>query len=303
MRKLFWSCAAVAVAAAGTVYLAAKHVDQHPYAVMGQTVRSMCGTEHETGAAPAGETTVPAEPTPSVPSSLGAAEPAHEVVAVAGPSLPCHITVGESDSAGSMSSTGSSSGDANVLTGYTVPAPSSPSGPLVMPYCCDESHAPQHMPYADEESCEPSESSCADEPMGLFQFLKDLLIKVSVEPMTVDPMPADSEPMGSTLPEGFPSGKCEEDDHYHQHCPVCPYTGRCYPEETAPSPAVPDLPEEKNVDKKSSPKKDTSEETSPAPKHPAGAEPRDNHQAEFHLDTMEFRPSDAGLHRFIPGAL
>ena len=72
MRKLFWSCAAVAVAAAGTVYLAAKHVDQHPYAVMGQTVRSMCGTEHEAGAAPNGDNAVPAEPTPSLPSSLGA---------------------------------------------------------------------------------------------------------------------------------------------------------------------------------------------------------------------------------------
>src|SRR5437764_11515294 len=93
MRKLFWSCAAVALAAAGTVYLAAKHVDQHPYAVMGQTVRSMCGTEHESAAAPAGENAVPAEPTPTLPASTGAVEPARgEVIAVADPSMPCHIT-------------------------------------------------------------------------------------------------------------------------------------------------------------------------------------------------------------------
>jgi len=173
-----------------------------------------------------------------------------------------------------------------------------------MPYCRDDSRAPQHMPYADEESCEETEPSCADESKGLFQFLMDLLsIKVSVEPMTVEPMPAGTQPMDSPLPEGAPSGKCEEDDHYHQHYPSCPYTGRCYPEDATPSPAVPDLPEEKKADTKSSPKKEKTEEMPPAPQSSTGEEQKDNHQAEFHLDTMEFRPSDAGLHRFIPGAL
>ena len=117
MRKLFWSCAAVAVAAAGTVYLAAKHVDQHPYAVMGQTVRSLCSTEHGSSAIPAGENAVPAEPTPALPPSIGAVEPARpEVVAVAEPSLPGHITVGEGDSASPMQSADSSPIDANLLS-------------------------------------------------------------------------------------------------------------------------------------------------------------------------------------------
>ncbi|MBI1914300.1 MAG: hypothetical protein HYS12_06120 [Planctomycetes bacterium] len=300
MRKLFWSCAAVAVAAAGTVYLAAKHVDQHPYAVMGQTVRSLCGTEHESSAtSPAAENAVPAEPTPTELSSTGAVEPPRrEVVAVADPSLPGHITVGEGDSGSPMQcadSSAPSTGDATTLSGYS----SSPACPLVMPYCCDDSRAPQHMPYADEESCEQSdEQSCVDVSKGLFQILMDLFGgQVSAEPMT-----AGSEPMGCTLPEGFPSGKCQEDEHYHQQYPSCPYTGRSYPQDETPSPAVPDAPEEKKVEK-CGPKKDKTEEMPPTQKSSTSEEPKNDQASEFHLDTMEFRPSDAGLHRFIPGAL
>ena len=139
---------------------------------------------------------------------------------------------------------------------------------------------------------------------GLVEILMDLFgCQVPAEPMTADPMPVGSEPMGSTLPEEFPSGKCQEDEHYHQHYPSCPYTGRSYPEDTTPSPAVPDTPEEKKADKKCSPKKDKTEEMPPPQQSSASEEPKNEHRSEFHLDTMEFRPSDAGLHRFIPGAL
>src|SRR5205085_1188415 len=119
--------------------------------------RSRCGNEHESGTTPpAGENAVPAEPAPAEPASTRAVEPAHrEVVAVADPSLPGHITVGESegDSGSPMQcadASAPSTVDAATLSGYS----SSPAGPLVMPYCCDDSRVPKHMPYADEESCE-----------------------------------------------------------------------------------------------------------------------------------------------------
>ena len=48
--------------------------------------------------------------------------------------------------------------------------------------------------------------------------------------------------------------------------------------------------------------KEKTEEMPPTPKSSTGEEPM-NQRSELHLDTMEFRPSDAGLHRFIPGAL
>src|SRR5262249_14920984 len=152
----------------------------------------------------------------------------------------------------------------------------------------------------DEESCENN-----DVPKGLFQLLRVFFgcQEPAAEPMTVDPVPAGSEPMSPTLPEGSPSGKCQEDEHYHHHYPCCPYTGRCYPEDSTPSPAVPDVSEEKKVDKKSSPTKDKEEDQPPARKDSASEESNNNRHPEFRLDTMEFRPSDAGLHRFIPGAL
>ncbi len=174
-----------------------------------------------------------------------------------------------------------------------------------MPYCCDDSRPPQHMPYADEENCEQrDEQSCIDVSKNLYQILMDLFgCQVSAEPMTVEPMPAGSEPMGSALPDGFPSGKCQEDEHYHQHYPSCPYTGRSYPEDATPSPAVPDTPEEKKANEKCSPKKEKTEEMPPPQQSSASEEPKNDRFPEIHLDTMEFRPSDAGLHRFIPGAL
>src|SRR5262249_54210634 len=116
------------------------------------------------------------------------------------------------------------------------------------------------------------------------------------EPMTTDPMP-----VGSEMPP-MP-GKCEVDENYHQHYPCCPYTGRCYPSDPTPSPAVPDTPADTKPEEKVCPKKDKVEEMPPAPKS-SGGENQENHSVpEFRLDTMEFRPSDAGLHRFIPGAV
>src|SRR5205809_7477601 len=102
------------------------------------------------------------------------------------------------------------------------------------------------------------------------------------------PMPEGSESM--PLP-----GKCQEYDHYHhQHEQYCPYTGRCYPSDSTPSPAVPDTAADKKSEEKVCPNKDKAEEMPPAPKSSTGEEPKGN-AWEFHLDTMEFRPSDAGL--------
>jgi hypothetical protein len=309
MRKLFWSCAAVAVAAAGTVYLAAKHVDQHPYAVMGQTVRAMCGAEHDTPG-PTGESTVPAEPAPADPLVTGAstAPVRGQIVAVAESSLPDHITVREGDAGTPISSTGSSPADMTKIDADAMPScgPMKASCPLVMPYCSDDSCPPKRMPYADEESCERSEEQgCEEESKGFFEMLMGFFWNLGpIEPKT-DPMPAGSEPMGPSDKGLSPFGKCQEDEHYHDHYPCCPYTGRCYPYDPnpTPSPAVPDVPEQKKPAEKCSPKKDKAEKLPPPQKSSVLEEQEQTSVSEFHLDTMEFRPSDAGLHRFIPGAL
>ena len=309
MRKLFWSCAAVAVAAAGTVYLAAKHVDQHPYAVMGQTVRAMCGAELEHGSAsPAGESAVPAEPAPADPSLHGASTPpAHgQIVAVAESSLPNHIVVGEGDAGSPMSSTGSSPAETTKVDPDALPgcAPMQPSCPLVMPYCCDESCPPKRMPYADEECCERGdEQGCEEESKGFIETLIGFFWNMVPVEQKADPMPAGSEPMAPPDKDlSWPFSTPQEDEHYHDHYPSCPYTGRTYDPNPMPSPAVPDVPQEKKGEEKVCPKKDKVEEPPPQ-KSSTPEEQEEMSVPEFHLDTMEFRPSDAGLHRFIPGVL
>ncbi len=213
MRKLFWSCAAVAVAAAGTVYLAAKHVDQHPYAVMGQAVRAMCGVEAEHGpAGSTGESAVPAEPAPADPPVTGASTPpAHgQIVAVAESSLTGHITVGEGDSGSPMSSTGSSPADMTKCDADAMPScgPMKASCPLVMPYCDDDGCPSKRMPCADEACCEEGgEQGCEEEPKGFFEILLGFFWnRAPVEPKT-DPLPAGSEPMGSSDKGLLPFGK------------------------------------------------------------------------------------------------
>src|SRR5205823_5211899 len=150
-----------------------------------------------------------------------------------------------------------------------------------------------HMPYADEESCEV-------EQKGFLKALVDIFLsekaaepmKVKLEPVTPEPMP-----MEDPLQEPSPDGKCQEDQNYHHQYPSCPYTGRCYPD-PIPSPAVPDVPQEKKDEEKSVPEKDKASEMPPSPKGPGAEEQDEESVMEFHLDTMEFRPSDAGLHRF-----
>ncbi len=267
MRKLFWCCAAAAVAAAGTVYLAAKHVEQHPYAVLGQTVLSVCGGGCASGAAGGGqgESVVPAEPAPVggspfsstsvAPGPMPGTEPS-QVVAIAEPTLPGHIVVSEGPTSDCYS--GEPAAGCTMPSVAGCPEAVRTPVPAVMPYCTEDSgRASEKMPYADEESCE--------------------------SPTTTD------QPLPECEKE-CPHDVCPGHGHHHGGGTVCPFTGRSYPD-TKPCPAVPDVddPQAERKDRPETKKGIESEEDEEAP--------------HMQLDTMEYRPSDAGLHRFIPGEL
>jgi len=103
---------------------------------------------------------------------------------------------------------------------------------------------------------------------GLFEILKDLFgCQVPVEPMTVDPVRPAASRWVPRCRRGFPSGKCEEDHHYHQHYPSCPYTGRCYPDDSTPSPAVPDTPRRRSPTRRAARKRTSGEMRRPEEFH------------------------------------
>jgi hypothetical protein len=322
MRKVFWCCVAAAVAAAGTVYLAAKHVDQHPYAVMSQAVVSFCGKMGPTGAPVAPEPSnglVPAEPAPVEMTPTGAATPKGEsaspVVAISGPELVGHIdlsTCQPSDVCATIDYPA-------TVDAQCLPAAGKPT-PEAMPYCSDDATAPRQMPYAEEKktgedvSCTQSEEfdycpavvgteeTCEENSCpwhcgwSVFRHVWNLL-----QSSQIDSDPADVSEEGTSEAESSTDDAIDHEYHdYHHGChgqqQYCPYTGRCYPSMN-PSPAVPDVPAtEKKDQTEEAPKKSPNATMPPAPEEQENGAllppPR--------IDTMECRPSDAGLDGLIP---
>jgi hypothetical protein len=294
MRKVFWCCTAAAIVAAGSVYLAAKHIDRNP----GEVLASLIGGGVASGSCPAtpsGEP-MPADPTPADPAPHTAVPlPCpREVVVSTGDKLGTEIAVEEG--AGPMTScveshmAGEEMPPASMATidmsGSSACEGSAPmaSCPTVMPYCPDEKATSRRMPYADEEECEES----ADDMAGWLEMAEQVISGVA-EAVLSD---AFSGTDGEEMPQPY---KCPEEEYHRQHSEYCPYTGRSYPSTYVPCPAVPD-PEEQKTDEGEQKPKD-------APKMKSSRKEQELPPPLTDLDTMEFRPSDAGLQRFIPGPL
>jgi hypothetical protein len=99
-----------------------------------------------------------------------------------------------------------------------------------------------------------------------------------------------------TKTDSYPeTGKCEENNYHHQYpgCPhnVCPYTGRCYPDESMTTPPATGGTEDSET--KPAPKKATKGKKVDSDKDACPARPD--------VDTMEFRPSDRKLNEYGPG--
>ena len=285
MRKVFWCCTAAAVLAAGSVYLAAKHIDRHPY----EALASILGGAAASGSCPANpsEEPPPAEPTPVDPSPSAEAPTMTGTVVVRSEDNPISdITVGEGSvpmpTCKDSAEAGTATIDASSLSGSVGTAPKTPC-PTIMPYCPDDSEASnRRMPYADEEQCEESCESFIGIWLGMVEQMSNEMALSAEEPR-------DAAPAG----EEMPAGKCQEDQHYHQQYPSCPYTGRCYPPTYVPCPSVPDAEQKKTDD---SDKKSDAE----MPKMKGATEEQELPPPLTDLDTMEFRPSDAGLHALHP---
>lgn len=319
MRKVFWCCTAAAVLAAGSVYLAAKHIDRHPYEALGSIIGGAAS-----GSCPStpSEEPLPPEPTQVDPSPAAEAPAMTGTVVVRGEDNPTYdFAIGESsvpmptcqDSAAGeeiKAKGGTATSDASSLPGSVGMAPMNPC-PTIMPYCPDDSEAgSRRMPYADEEQCEESCESLIGIWLGIVEH--EQLSSDAEMPMSTEE-PMDAAPAG----EEMPANNCSEDHHYHQQYPSCPYTGRCYPPTYVPCPSVPDPePKKTDSDKKAGEKYDsnaigdrldgTEKEKEPVremPKMKGASEEQELPPPLTDLDTMEFRPSDAGLQRFIPGPL
>jgi hypothetical protein len=185
--------------------------------------------------------------------------------------------------------------------------------PPVMPYCEDgRAPAPAHMPSADEGE-EPT--GAAEAPAALLQcehlemvgeavsdgaataphaqpkceclkvFLKKFFEKHACETGTTEGAEDGATKDGSGEPD------CHHGYHHHSGCPTnyCPYTGRCYPEPTAPA-ACP---------KKSHGGAEDSE--APAKHRPKGCGEGEGCPLHPEVDTMEYRKSDGRLDDYGPG--
>ncbi len=180
----------------------------------------------------------------------------------------------------------------------TIDLPGLPDGicPMVMPYCTDdEPMSKPSMPYADSEAEKPAAGGDESDDkvfkawMNLFEASGR---ESKSEPAEQLPAPTEEPSIRSDEPQAEP--KCQEDSHLHEHysgCPhtYCPYTGKSYPSDTAAT---------------KSGKEENSEEPAPAPKkHGKKGKDKETCPHTEGVDTMEYRPSDGGLHEYGPSPL
>lgn len=282
MRKLFWCSLVVAAAAAGSVYLACRHVERTPFAAMGQGLMMLGGEEASSSGSGEPVPTLPEEPAPVPADVLGGeippAPPSSDIVGVADMSLSGHILIQEADAPepGNAQGVVAVSGQTESVVVLTPAAQTSPA-PAVMPYAREGSReADVRMPYADED--EYTQETGAGNVLEPVQEET----KGTEEPT---PMP-DSTEMNAAEPQ-----TCPEAHDYHRQHQSCPYTGRCYPSYPI-SPAAPEVKEEK----KSNNEKPRLYESKKMTEEPT---PEQAGLRDLRLDTMEFRPSDAGFQPFV----
>jgi hypothetical protein len=286
MRRLFWCSVAVAVAAAGSVYLASKSVEESPALLVGQALVNAAGEHSSSG----GGMTVAGEPVglPEPPSAVEVpATPVEEtpapseVVAVADPSTPGHIFIDEEPV---------TTGSPVLLQANVVQAPQSPA-PSLMPYCSeDEDGCPRQMPHAEEEECERPQPQTAKEAEA-WELLRKAAREAAEEMPAAEQEPEEQDRCPDNTPQATPG---------HDHEMICPYTGQSYPRypicPAAPEAPAQDTPKKTNNEKKVPTLRESRKMSSPE----LDAQGPERIWPTFRLDTMEFRPSDAGFQPILP---
>ncbi len=276
MKKIFWCSVAVAVAAASSVYLASRHVEEYSFKAVGHAIASLGGDASKGAAAGQDDGTVVPEPIPTGLPAFVPDEPMSPATTptpiVADGSVQGRIIIDEADPIA----------DFPITTTVTATQVYVQTTPAKMPYCEDDTTtttaSQRRMPYAEDEDGAEEEA----EVWGLLrQAAREATEEASKTPEKLPVMPKEVEEQ-EKAPEEQSSGANmytpNENSGYHQHDQVCPYSGHSCPREQICPPA-PEVPVEK--------------------KEPMGSaeEQEPPHQQ---LDTMEFRPSDAGFQHFVP---
>lgn len=281
MRRIFWSCVILAVAAAGSVYLASRPVEREPLTVVGKALVKLGGEESaETSGPDAGG--LPVEP---MPVGEEAAAPLEEPMLPVDPGAAPKVVV-----SGDLSNPGeivieepeTMEGVVPVVPATEPEASVPPLAAPKMPYCNDETgETGVRMPYAEEDEHAQEEEHLQRETLW------ELLRKIAVE--AKDAKCKDESTEAPELPAGELPEPCEEpyDYHHHHHEMTCPASGQFYPK-CRPSPAIPEFKEESKKPEMSSEKA-------------GGFDEEEQEATPYHLDTMEFRPSDAGFFTWLPG--
>jgi hypothetical protein len=303
MRKLYWGCAALAVAAGGLVYGTAEYTYRHPDSLVGRCVTaayrmtSSFGPVFRTGAylvgTVAGATTasdaddeiceIPDEPEPVViaePEECPVEEHLTPVAAVADPNrgrLPGKIVIDEGEEPPLAK-------DDDVLAGLTSRAVEAVSKQFSgvteimqtsivtearkMPYCHDDDIQQRVMPRVEEA--------------------EDLEVKPPANPIWNSFLPKGTE-VGSNE-ESEPShlsNDCREDPSAPLQIPGCPYpAGKKCPKQDVGGEEPSEMPPVKKKSKRAEPDKVMKKSYDDARRYPDLMHPA--------IDTMEFRPSDWG---------
>ena len=295
MRKVWWSCTALAVAAAAGTYLAADYARCHHDSFLGRVVvGAYHAALHANPLFAVSQALRGSHPAPAAPGEVAravgasgaaeeAAEPPEETV-IHRHRLPGRIVINEEEpiNEGPIQTGSIDCGqEPPMLSGAAIELIAPPTElpddatvmgePAFMPRAADDD-APATMPYAE-----------ADEEFSSFWM------HVFGQALGGDCCKEEaSEP-----PSGAEPPECREDPHYHLHyqgCPyyICPQQRNYCPYSGQPviPPAEPRPQPEAEGGKPARPRAlEGWEESETCPKHPT-------------VDTMEFRPSDAKPEEF-----
>jgi hypothetical protein len=173
------------------------------------------------------------------------------------------------------------------MQGLEIP---SNGAPLIMPPCREDDDAPTtppKMPRAEAEQA--TKHTVFKAWMELFEEGK------ANKPTVVEELP----PPAEVGPQAEP--KCQEDRHLHEQYPGCPRTTCPYAKKDGMDPYYKWI-----WDLDSKMRKKGSEENSEEPQQPGkkqNEKTKDESSRTKGVDTMEYRPSDAGLDEYGPGQI
>jgi hypothetical protein len=333
MRRLIWSCAALAVAAAAWLYLAATYVYNYPNSYFAQCAalvyevgsdvnpvyrlsRVMAHRINETmdyvlesqGYVRARKVVAPPTPVcePVVPSleAIAAADGYNliqlETPPVANPE-PLYPTSEPAPYPGATEE--STSGVTTISVPPSAPQDDSDNAPPTMPPVADgnsDEEPPATMPYVEDDG--------DAEGQAVIQFWKSMFQEKANAESKDSKGNADKSPKGSNEESETPDSQSSEyqmpASHYssnpscagYPHTVTCPYTGKTYPADPKDDPVVPTTSKPKKKKKKD----DAGNEPSKMSKILEMEKGTEETPIHPEVDTTEYRKSDAKKGEFDP---